>query len=82
MDLTIHTLETAPAGSTALLQGVPGELGFVPNLAADSRYGVAFHSTVLGGLGVADDEIARMRSGTEPQDSRTAAVTRWPGRSC
>ena len=114
MDLTIHTADTAPAGSATLLEGIAEDLGFVPNLAgvaaaspgllagfdglrratgssgldpalreiagvavgvaADNQYGVAFHSTVLGGLGVAEDEIARMRSGAEPADPRGAAV--------
>lgn len=114
MDLSTHTIDTAPPGSKALLEGIAEELGFVPNLAAvaaasptllagfdglrravgsgeldpvlretagvavgvatDNRYGVAFHSTVLGGLGVADDEITRMRSGDEPADPRSAAV--------
>ena len=114
MDLTIHTADTAPADSIALLEGIADDLGFVPNLAgvaaaspallagfdglrravgsggldpvlretagvavgvaADNRYGVAFHSTVLGSLGVADDEIATMRQGAEPADPRTSAV--------
>jgi alkylhydroperoxidase family enzyme len=114
MDLTIHTADTAPAGSAALLEGIADDLGFVPNLAGvvaasptllagfdglrrsvgsgeldsvlretagvavgvavDNRYGVAFHSTVLGRLGVAEDEIALMRRGAEPADPRSAAV--------
>jgi alkylhydroperoxidase family enzyme len=114
MDLKIHTLDTAPAGSRQLLEGIKGDLGFVPNLAAsiaespallagfdglrravqsgelsatdreiagvavgvavDNAYGVAFHSTVLAGLGVDDTEIERMRSGSEPSDAHRAAV--------
>jgi alkylhydroperoxidase family enzyme len=114
MDLKIHTLDTAPAGSRELLEGIESDLGFVPNLAAsvaespallaafdglrravqsgelpavdreiagiavgvavDNAYGVAFHSTVLAGLGVDDAEIERMRSGTEPSDPHCAAV--------
>jgi alkylhydroperoxidase family enzyme len=35
---------------------------------------VAFHSTVLGRLGVAEEEIKRMRAGDEPADDPTAAV--------
>ena len=42
MDLTIHTADTAPADSTALLEGVADDLGFVPNLA-----GVAATSPAL-----------------------------------
>ncbi|TCM36216.1 carboxymuconolactone decarboxylase family protein [Kribbella sp. VKM Ac-2568] len=114
MDLTIHTPDTAPAESKALLDGIAEDLGFVPNLAAtaaaspallagfdglrravgsgaldpmlretagvavgvaaDNRYGVAFHSTVLSGLGADDGEIERMRSGEPPADPRAAAV--------
>jgi alkylhydroperoxidase family enzyme len=114
MHLTIHTTETVPEGSRALYDGIAGDLGFVPNLAAaiaespallagfdgmrravgsgdldpvlretaglavgvavDNHYGVAFHSTVLAGLGVADEEIARMRSGQAPRDATGAAV--------
>jgi alkylhydroperoxidase family enzyme len=114
MHLTIHTRDTVPEGSRALYDGIAGDLGFVPNLAAaiaespvllagfdglrravgaggldpvlretaglavgvavDNHYGVAFHSTVLGGLGVADDEIDRMRSGQAPGDEAGAAV--------
>jgi alkylhydroperoxidase family enzyme len=114
MDLKIDTLDTAPAGSRELLEGIESDLGFVPNLAAsvaespallaafdglrravqsgelpavdreiagiavgvavDNAYGVAFHSTVLAGLGVDDAEIERMRSGTEPSDPHCAAV--------
>jgi alkylhydroperoxidase family enzyme len=48
--------------------------GVAVGVAVDNRYGVAFHSTVLGRLGVADDEIGRMRAGDEPTDPRMAAV--------
>jgi len=34
MDLKIHTTDSAPAESAALLEGVAEDLGFVPNLAA------------------------------------------------
>ncbi|MGH9134776.1 MAG: carboxymuconolactone decarboxylase family protein [Ilumatobacteraceae bacterium] len=34
MKLTIHTIETAPEGSHSTLDGIAGDLGFVPNLAA------------------------------------------------
>ena len=114
MEMTIHTTDTAPAGSKALLEGIEEELGFVPHLAlvtaaspvllaafdglrravgageldpvlretaglavgvaVDNEYGVAFHSTVLASLGVADEELDRMRAGEEPEDPRTAAV--------
>jgi alkylhydroperoxidase family enzyme len=114
MHLTIHTTETVPEGSRALFDGIAGDIGFVPNLAAavaespvllagfdglrravgsggldpvlretaglavgvavDNAYGVAFHSTVLGNLGVPDAEIDRMRSGEAPTDETGAAV--------
>jgi len=114
MELAALTPETAPAASQPLLDGIAGDLGFVPNLAAvaaasptllagfdglrravadasfdpvrreiaglavgvavDNAYGVAFHSTVLGRLGVDDAEIERMRAGTEPTDPTHAAV--------
>jgi alkylhydroperoxidase family enzyme len=34
MNLTLHTTDTAPAGSRELLAGIHQDLGFVPNLAA------------------------------------------------
>jgi alkylhydroperoxidase family enzyme len=37
-------------------------------------YGVAFHSTVLGRLGVAQDDIDRMRRGDVPTDAAAASV--------
>jgi alkylhydroperoxidase family enzyme len=112
MQLTIHTAESAPAASRPVLEGIAGDLGFVPNLAAsvaespvlmrafddlrravagidpidrevaglatgvavDNHYGVAFHSTVLAGLGVAEEDIRAMRTGTAPADKRQAAV--------
>ena len=114
MDLTIHTVDSAPAGSRPLLKGIAEDLGFVPNqagavagspallagfdglrravgagsldpvlretaglavgIAVDNAYGVAFHSTVLSKLGLADDQIELMRSGEEPADQTTAAV--------
>jgi hypothetical protein len=43
-------------------------------VAVDNRYGVAFHSTVLGRLGVEDAEIERMRSAEPPSDARLAAA--------
>jgi alkylhydroperoxidase family enzyme len=114
MDLEILTLETAPAASRTLLDGIASDLGFVPNMAAtiaasptllsafdgmrravggetfipvhreiaglavgvavDNAYGIAFHSTVLGRLGVDDAEIDAMRAGNEPADPTHAAV--------
>jgi AhpD family alkylhydroperoxidase len=48
--------------------------GLAVGVAVDNAYGVAFHSTVLGALGVDDQEIAQMRAGTAPSDPRAAAV--------
>ncbi len=48
--------------------------GLAVGVAVDNAYGVAFHSTILGSLGVDDGEIERMRSGDEPSDPRQAAV--------
>lgn len=48
--------------------------GLAAGVAVDNAYGVAFHSTVLGHLGVDEAQIARMRSGAEPDDPAHAAV--------
>jgi alkylhydroperoxidase family enzyme len=114
MDLPILTVETAPATSQPIPEGIVADLGFVPNLAAtiagsptllqafdglrravgddsfeprlretagvavgvavDNAYGVAFHSTVLGRLGVGEDDIEAMRQGSEPAGATPAAA--------
>ena len=114
MQLTIHTLDTAPAESRSILEGIAADLGLVPNLAAvaaaspallsgfnglrsavaatkldpvlreltgltvgvavDNRYGVAFHSTMLGNLGVDESEISAVREGRVPTSSSLAAA--------
>ena len=48
--------------------------GVAVGVAVDNRYGVAFHSTVLGRLGVEDAEIERMRGAEPPSDARLAAA--------
>lgn len=48
--------------------------GIAVGIAIDNRYGVAFHSTMLSRLGIADDEIEAMRAGTEPADPLPGAV--------
>jgi alkylhydroperoxidase family enzyme len=48
--------------------------GVAVGVAVDNRYGVAFHSTVLGSLGLDEAEIERMRDGKPPADARLAAV--------
>ena len=114
MQVPIHTIDSAPADSRALLEGIASDLGVIPNLAAtaaaspallagfdglrravattkldpvlrevaglavgvtvDNHYGVAFHSTMLGGLGVDNADIDAMRHGDAPSDSVAAAV--------
>ena len=113
MQMTIQSIDSAPAPSRPVLEGIATDLGAVPNLAAtiaesptllaafdalrravgaagldpvdrevaglavgvavDNAYGVAFHSTVLGRLGVDDAEIEAMRAGTPPDDPTRAA---------
>ena len=48
--------------------------GLAVGVAVDNAYGVAFHSTVLSRLGVADAEIEAMRAGNAPTDPTHAAV--------
>ena len=48
--------------------------GVAVGVAVDNAYGVAFHSTVLGALGVEEAEIDAMRAGAEPNDPVHAAV--------
>jgi alkylhydroperoxidase family enzyme len=63
------------AVGAAQLDAISREVaGVAVGAAVDNRYGVAFHSTVLGSLGVDEGEIDRMRAGEPPQDERLAAV--------
>jgi alkylhydroperoxidase family enzyme len=63
------------AVGSGLLDPVAREVaGLAVGVAVDNRYGVAFHSTVLGNLGLADTEIDRLRSGQAPADPRLAAI--------
>jgi alkylhydroperoxidase family enzyme len=50
--------------------------GLATGVAVDNAYGVAFHSTMLAGLGVGEDEIAAMRAGIPGPDERRATVYR------
>jgi alkylhydroperoxidase family enzyme len=86
----VPNLAATVAASPALLAGFDGlrravgggdldpvlreTAGVAVGVAADNRYGVAFHSTVLAGLGVADEQIERMRTGEEPDDVRGGSV--------
>lgn len=114
MELTIHTITTAPDESRPVLEGIESDFGFVPNLAGaaaaspallagfdglrraaaatkvdpvdrevaglatgvavGNRYGVAFHSTRLAGLGVDEHDLTAMRSGRAPSEEPRAAV--------
>jgi alkylhydroperoxidase family enzyme len=86
----VPNMAATAAGSPALLRAFDGlrravgsgELdpvarevaGVAVGVAVDNRYGVAFHSTVLGRLGLADAEIERIRGGQPPSDPKLAAV--------
>ena len=48
--------------------------GVAVGVAVDNAYGVAFHSTMLGSLGVAEADIDAMRAGSEPTNPVHAAV--------
>lgn len=48
--------------------------GVAVGVAVDNRYGVAFHSTVLGKLGIDAAELARMRENEAPADPKLAAT--------
>jgi alkylhydroperoxidase family enzyme len=48
--------------------------GLAVDVAVDSAYGIAFHSTLLDRLEMPGEEVGRMRSGEEPDDPRAAAV--------
>ena len=48
--------------------------GVAVGVAVDNAYGVAFHSTVLGRLGVGENDIDAMRQGAEPTGTAPAAV--------
>ncbi|MBJ7328347.1 MAG: hypothetical protein JHC95_00530 [Solirubrobacteraceae bacterium] len=66
-------LRRAVAGGT--LDPVAREVaGLAVGVEVDNRYGVAFHSTVLTGLALADEEIASLREGRDPSDPRLAAI--------
>src|SRR5262245_17893045 len=61
-------------GSGDLDPTVRETAGVAVGVAVDNRYGVAFHSTVLATLGVAEAEIDLMRESSEPTDERLAAA--------
>jgi alkylhydroperoxidase family enzyme len=86
----VPNLAATAAASPALLAGFDGlrravavtkldpvlreVAGLAVGVAVDNRYGVAFHSTMLAGLGVDEPDITAMRDGKSPSDPTQAAV--------
>ena len=86
----VPNLAATAAASPALLAGFDGlrravgsarldpvlreVAGVAVGVAVDNRYGVAFHSTVLLGLGMPADDVAAMRAGRSPSAIDAAAV--------
>ena len=86
----IPNLAAVTAASPALLAGFDGlrravasakldpvlrEIaGLATGIAVDNRYGVAFHSTMLGQLGWPEEQVKLLRGGATPADRTAAAV--------
>jgi alkylhydroperoxidase family enzyme len=86
----IPNLAATAAASPALLAGFDGlrravastqldpvlreVAGLAVGVAVDNHYGVAFHSTMLAGLGVDEADIDAMRRGGTPAEPVAAAV--------
>jgi alkylhydroperoxidase family enzyme len=86
----VPNLAATAAASPALLAGFDGlrravavtkldpvlreVAGLTVGVAVDNHYGVAFHSTMLAGLGVDEADITAMRDGNAPSDATQAAV--------
>ena len=86
----VPNLAAATAASPALLAGFDGlrravasakldpvlrEIaGVAVGVAVDNRYGVAFHSTMLGKLGLPGEQVKLLREGAAPTDGTAAAV--------
>ena len=86
----VPNLAAATAASPALLAGFDGlrravasarldpvlrEIaGLATGVAVDNRYGVAFHSTMLGKLGLPREQVTLLREGAAPADGTAAAV--------
>jgi len=63
------------AVATAKLDPVLVEVaGVAVGVAVDNRYGVAFHSTMLGKLGLPGEQVKLLREGAAPADGTAAAV--------
>jgi alkylhydroperoxidase family enzyme len=61
-------------GSTGLDPVLREIAGLTTGVEVDNRYGIAFHSTVLAGLGVDEGDIEAVRSGRAPSAPAAAAV--------
>ncbi len=88
----VPNLAASTAASPALLAGFDGlrravasakldpvlrEIaGVAVGIAVDNRYGVAFHSTMLGKLGLPEEQIKLLREGAANRPSAAAAGTR------
>ena len=82
----VPNLAAAAAASPALLAGFDGlrravasakldpVLREIAGVAVDNRYGVAFHSTMLGKLGLPEEQVTLLREGAAPADGTAAAV--------
>ena len=86
----VPNLAAVAAGSPALLAGFDGMrravgatgldpvlrevAGLAVGVVVDNRYGIAFHSTMLAGLGMSGSDLAAVRSGSPPSDPAAAAV--------
>src|SRR5882724_7076963 len=68
MELVIHTAETAPDGARQVLDGIAGDLGFVPNLAGTA----AGSAALVGGF----DALRRAAgsTGIDPVDREIAGL--------
>lgn len=72
--LTVFDAMRRAVGSAALDPVHREVAGLAVGVAVDNAYGVAFHSVMLGNLGVADRDIDAMRSGRGPADPTLTAV--------
>jgi alkylhydroperoxidase family enzyme len=63
------------AVASAKLDPVLREItGLAVGVAVNNRYGVAFHSTMLGKLGLPEEQVKLLREGAAPADGTAAAV--------
>ena len=86
----VPNLAAVAGNSSALLAGLDGMrraaganragpvlrevAGLVAGVAVDNHYGIAFHSTVLTGLGFSASDLAAIRAGGPPEDTTATAV--------